>query len=517
MIGDFHFLRPAWLLAILAAVILARVVARQEDMRTRWQHAIAPHLLGRLLIDRRSARRIQPLYLTVFLMALAAVAAAGPTWRKEQAPFVEDEAPLAIALDLSRSMDAVDVSPTRLERAKLKIHDLLAMRKGARTALFVYAGSAHMVLPLTDDANLIGTYADALETRIMPIAGKDTAAALAAVEAGLASERVPGTVLLLTDGVEPGAFDAFKKQGGRNQIMILAIGTAEGGLIKTDTGDYDGDASASRLDTDALRKLKAETGVELATLTLDDTDVRWITRRMATHFQHMQSEGGGRWQDFGWWLMIPIVALSALWFRRGWTIRWATYGVPLALAFAAHPADAGSFWDAWLTPDQEGAIAFRRNDYETAAKRFADPMWQGVAAYRADEFDQAADIFARVNSPEAFYDEGNAQAFLGKLPQAAASYERALKKRPDWPEAKANLKLVEDLIAKKKKEDEQEADEPQDDPDQIKFDDKGKRGKRGTVVNLAEQSAEIWMRNIQTTPTDLLARRFALEAKASKP
>jgi Ca-activated chloride channel family protein len=212
--------------------------------------------------------------------------------------------------------------------------------------------------------------------------------------------------------------------------------------------------------------------------------------------------------------MIPITALSALWFRRGWTIRWAAYAIPLALVCVAHPANATSFWDAWLTPDQQGAIALHRDDYQTALKRFVDPMWQGVAAYRADEFDQAADVFARIDSAEAFYNEGNTEAFLGKLPQAAASYQRALKKRPDWPEAKANLKLIQDLIAEKKKEEGEEADEPQDDPDQLKFDDKGERGKRGMVVNLQEQSAEIWMRNIQTTPTDLLARRFAIEAQA---
>ena len=137
-------------LALIAATLLAWVASQQEDMRTKWAHAIAPHLLDRLLLDRRGAQRIRPVHLTIVLLALGAIAAAGPTWRHERSPFVEDKAPLAIAIDLSPTMNAVDISPSRLERAKLKVRDLLALRAGARTAIFAYAGSAHMVLPLTE-------------------------------------------------------------------------------------------------------------------------------------------------------------------------------------------------------------------------------------------------------------------------------------------------------------------------------------------------------------------------------
>ncbi|HEX4507702.1 MAG TPA: VWA domain-containing protein [Alphaproteobacteria bacterium] len=510
MIGEFHFLRPAWLLALIAAAVLAIVVSHREDMRTRWQRAIAPHLLERLLVGRGRRHRLQPLHLTVALIVLGALAAAGPAWRHERAPFVEDTAPLAVAIDLSRTMDAIDVTPTRLERAKLKLRDLVALRPGGRTALLAYAGSAHMVLPLTDDADLIRTYADSLQTRIMPTAGKDTEKALVAAEAVLRDEAVPGTILLLTDGINPAAFDALKHRQSRNQLLILAIGTAQGGAIKSDAGDFDrADPAATRLDLGALERLRRDAGIELATVTTDDQDVRWAARRIATHLEQARSAEGGRWQDEGWWLVIPIAALGALWFRRGWTIRWASYAA-IGL-IAAGPAQADAFRDAFLTPDQQGALAFRTQDYANAARLFADPMWRGVSLYRAGNYDDAADIFARLDTAEGNYDQGDAEAFLGKLPQAAASYREALKQRPDWLAAKANLALVEKILADKKKDEEQEADEPQDDPDQVKFDDKGKKGKRGTI-DVRRQTAEIWMRNIQTTPTDLLARRFALEA-----
>jgi Ca-activated chloride channel family protein len=522
MIGDFHFLRPAWLLALAAAAALAWIVSHHDDMRTKWRHAIAPHLLDRLLLERRATRRIRPVHLTILFLVIGAIAVAGPTWRHERSPFVEDTAPLAMAIDLSQTMDATDISPSRLERVKLKVRDLLELRQGARTAIFVYAGSAHMVLPLTDDAKLIETYVDSLATRIMPVAGKNTAKALEVIEAALARETVPGTILFMSDGIEPAAFDAFARHAGRNEIMVLGVGTAEGGPVKTGKGDYLTNAAGARvfakLDVDALKRLKSETGIQLATITADDQDVQWIARRAQAHLQEAQTEGNTRWEDVGWWLLVPIALLSALWFRRGWTIRW-TAAILLAGLMMPQPRAQAAEWklaNAWLTPDQQGRMAFDRGDFDQAAGLFADPIWKGIALYRGGKYDAAVDAFARMDTADAWYNQGNALAHLGKLPQAVASYRQALKKRPDWPEATANLKLLQDAIATRKKDDDQESNEEADKPDQIQFDDKGKKGKSG-VIDVGRQTAEMWMRNIQVTPTDLLARRFSIEARGIRP
>ncbi len=517
MIGDFHFLRPEWLLALLAAAALAWLVSGREDVRKRWAGTITPHLLDHLVVEQKTGLRIRPVHLTVALIVLGAIGAAGPTWERERPPFVEDKAPLAIAIDLSPTMDAIDVSPTRLERAKLKVHDLLALRQGARTAIVAYAGSAHMVLPLTDDANLIQTYVNSLATNLMPVPGKDTAKALAVAGAGLAREDTPGTILFMTDGVEPDAFDAFKRYAGNNELMVLGIGTAEGGPMKTGKDSFLADTTGrrvfSKLDVDGLRKLKSEAGVQVATVSLDDADVQWIQRRVQTHLQQKDADEKARWRDFGWYLTLPIALLGALWFRRGWTIRWASVFVLGFVLAAPDQADAADwrFVDLWLTPDQQGRIAFERRDYSAAAERFADPMWRGVALYRAGRYDDAVEAFARIDTAESYYNQGNALAKAGRLQAAVASYRESLKRRPDWPKAKSNLALVQKLIPK---EDESE-EGPNLKPDEIKFDDKGKKGKRGEV-ELGVQTAEMWMRNIQTTPAQLLARKFAIEAQEAK-
>lgn len=523
MTGDFHFLRPMWLLGIPAALILWWVVTRRDDPRRRWRGVIADHLLDHLLVAPGARNRVRPIHLTSLALMIASISAAGPAWRRELPPLLEDRAPLVVAIDVSETMNAIDVTPTRLERAKLEVRDLLALRAGARTAVVAYAGSAHVVLPLTDDASLITTYVDALDPAVMPVKGRDTVLALNAVERVLANEDTPGTVLFLTDGLEDAAYDRLTAamRDGRLQPIVLGIGTAEGGPVKTANGDYATDASGARLfarlDVDAFRRLHDRTGVPVATITTGESDVEWVQRRVQSHLQARQSEMNARWKDDGWFLVIPLVAMGAWWFRKGWTIRWSTAAFVMMLGLPA-PAAAQEwrFADLWLTKDQQGQLAFNRGDFVTAAERYADPFRKGVALYRAGRFDDAVKTLALVNTPESDYNQGNALARLGRYPDAVARYEAALKRRPDFPAAAANLAIVKALIPPPKKDDEQQAFDPNQKADKLVFDDKGKKGKAGQVDSGGEQTAELWMRNIQTTPAGLLRRKFAIEAERKK-
>lgn len=539
-LAQFHFLRPWWLLALLPAGLLLWAVGWQDDVRKRWRQNIAPHLLDALVVERRGRWHLRPVHLTSALMALGALAMAGPTWERERPPFLEEKAPLAIAIDLSVTMDAMDVSPTRLERAKLKVKSLLALRQGARTAIYAYAGSTHLVLPLTDDARLTQTFVDALETDIMPRPGKNTALALRTIDEYMAKEDTPGTIVFFTDGVEPAATDAFKAQvdSGRSLPVVLGFGTEQGGPLKAKDDGAPGGArrpASARLDVDALKRLGHDADVPVATVTLDgDDDVAWVQHRVQSHLAQKESESNARWKESGWWLLLPIALLSALWFRQGWTVRWlGTWLLAAVLTGAGVPRDAAAqlvestadtsqtadpvpaphgrrFVDWWLTPDQQGRLAFEKSEFDKAATLFADPMWRGVAQYRAGRYDAALQAFALVDSPESLFNQGNALAQRRRYSAAVEFYTQALQRRPDWKEAKANLALMHALIAKQEKDGEEEA--PDLKPDKIEFDkDKQQGGKQVQVT--AEQNAEIWMRNIQTSPTALLARKFALQAQ----
>src|SRR5262249_58304839 len=140
-----------------------------------------------------------PIDLVAAALGLAGIAVAGPTWQQEPPPFGQDQAPMMVVIDLSPTMDATDVAPTRLERVKQKVHDLLALRPGSRTGLVVYAGTAHLVVPPAEDPALLALFLDALATDLMPVAGRNAPAALGLADALLAKEPAPGTILFFTD------------------------------------------------------------------------------------------------------------------------------------------------------------------------------------------------------------------------------------------------------------------------------------------------------------------------------
>ncbi|MDM9646784.1 VWA domain-containing protein [Rhizobium sp. S163] len=502
MIADFHFLRPWWLVALVLPPILVWMASRAGDIRDRWKAMIAPHLLDSLVIEPDRGNRLAPAFALAVVLALSVVGVAGPTWRREPPPFVSDTASLVIAVDLSPTMDAKDVSPSRIERAKLKIHDILTARSGARTAVIAYAGTAHLLVPLTDDAELILSYTDALATRLMPLPGKDTAAALRLADQLLEEDGGSGTVLLLTDGIEKGATDAAK--GMEGGLVVLGVGTPEGGAVE-------GGAFA-KVDLEALKAFGSNAGASVATITDDDADVRWIVQKVATNFKRQTASTGDRWHDLGWWLLIPVVLLFGLSFRRGWVTRTAAILLAFKL-FVPQSAQAGTFADMWMTADQQGRIAFERGDFEAAATHFKEPLWKGTALYRAGKFQEAVDAFGLSDTAEAWFDKGNALLHLGSFEEGVTAYQKALEKRNGWADAEANLALAKLLL--KQQEDNAEPDQPNEKPDSIQFDDKGKKGKTGTV-QAAAQTSEMWIKNIQASPADLMARKFAIEAEQEK-
>lgn len=327
-LAAFHFLRPWWLLGLIGAAALYVAIRMAYDADRQWRGVIEPHLLAHLLVIGGRRTWFRPQHLTSLVLVIGSVALAGPAWERELPPFTEDTAPLVIALDLSRGMDAVDVPPTRLERATQKIRDLLVLRRGARTALVVYAGTAHTVMPLTDDPSVLEPYLLALETSIMPVPGKAPVPALELAGSLLARDTVPGTILFVTDGVAAEHAPAFASHAEqtRDRIMVLAVGTAEGGPIRTGDGRYltqGGRRTIATLDREGLEALSREAGVSVTSITVDTRDVERIQRGAQQHLRDVRAaEADGRWKDAGYFLAFPVLVLTLLWFRRGWTVQW---------------------------------------------------------------------------------------------------------------------------------------------------------------------------------------------------
>ncbi|MCP4620133.1 MAG: VWA domain-containing protein [Bradyrhizobium sp.] len=492
----FHLLRPLWLIALLPVIAVVLLVRWRESVTARWGGVIAPHLLKNLIVTPARGWSISPVYLVAIAMTLGIIALSGPTWRRELPPFVEDKAPLMIALAVSSSMGRTDVAPTRLERAKQKIRDLLAARAGARTGLIAYAGSAHLVMPLTEDRGVIEPFLAALSPGLMPSDGKNAVGAIALATQSLATEPVAGTILVVADDLGNADGAALRQAAGRNSLAMLGIAPPQ-------------DGGAGPLD--AVR------------VTVDGADIRALERRIETRFQSAQGEAfGTQWRDEGFWLLLPIALLSLLWFRRGTTVAWVL-ALFMLQASPVRALDASRLADWWLTPDQQGRLAFDRGDYAAAAKRFADPMWRGIAAYRAFDFIAAADAFSHVDSVEGRFALGNAQAQNHAYEKAIAIYDEVLKAQPDNAAAKTNRAIVMAALQakeeKRRKQEDQDAAPPDMKADEMKVDPNQKGGKKIQVKPddlTTSGAAEAWMRQVQTSPADFLKLKFAIQA-ASTP
>ena len=173
----------------------------------------------------------------------------------------------------------------------------------------------------------------------------------------------------------------------------------------------------------------------------------------------------------------------------------------------------------WFTPDQAGERLFERGEFTRAAELFRDPMRQGVAWYRAGEFTQAADAFARVRSPEASYNLGNAWVMLGKYNDAVASYDAALASRPRWRHAIENRDLALARAERVKQEGGDLGDQKLG-ADKVVFDKNNKPGGEETEIagqtTVTDRSVQaIWLRNVQSSPADFLKAKFEYQAASS--
>ena len=221
-IAKFHFLRPAWLLALIPIALIVWQIRRRQSGQAAWQDVIDPHLLEHLLVRPDSQRRFRPVHLLTITWLLSTLALAGPTWRREPSPFTDDEAALVITMAVTPTMEAQDIQPSRLERSVQKIRDLLTLREGMNTALVAYAGSAHLVMPITQDAEIIETFAGELKPDIMPKQGDAVAEAIVLAEQILEGAGRPGSILLITDHLDLSAVDSSSLSHG-SPVHILAV------------------------------------------------------------------------------------------------------------------------------------------------------------------------------------------------------------------------------------------------------------------------------------------------------
>lgn len=483
MIEHFQLLRPLWLLALIPALILTLSLWRARSSGANWRRAIAPDLLEYLLDQRHEQRVRWPWWLAFAGWTLGAIALAGPTWEKLPQPVLQKRDAVVVVLDLSLSMLAADVQPSRLQRARFKILDLLERRKEGLTGLVVYSGDAHVVTPLTDDTATIANLVPALAPDMMPLYGSDAPAGIEQALQLLHSSGVAqGRILLLTDDIETADIGAVAKALGptRHRLSIIGVGTTQGapipvsGPVDGGAGGFlknsDGSIAVPQLHRDRLQQLAAKTTGTYRDLSTNDDDLDALLPDIPTTDATLRTTERkfDQWRERGPWLVLLMLPLAALAFRRGWLVlllatlliappqtNAADKAEPATGATAGNPLlQRGTQWwrGLWTTPDQQAAKMLEQGDARGAAEKFSDPAWRASAQYRAGDYEKSAQNFHAQRgadgktSADADYNRGNALARAGQLQQAIAAYDEALQKNPALTDARANRKLVEDVL-----------------------------------------------------------------------
>ncbi|MDH3374091.1 MAG: VWA domain-containing protein [Gammaproteobacteria bacterium] len=473
MWADFHFLRPEWLWAVPAVIACAILLARRQLGPGSWQNVVdgslAPYVLSRSA-NRRSDYRW---WLLGLGGVIAAVAMAGPAWQRVEQPVFRSDQALVVALDLSRSMDAQDVAPSRLMRARLKILDLLERRGSGQTALVVYSSNAFTVTPLTTDTDTIAALVNSLSTDIMPSRGSYPTAAInkgrqLLEQAGAAS----GEILLVTDGSASPDTERTARdlRASGYTLSVLAVGTAEGAPIPRVSGgfvtDQSGNLAVPRLDEHSLRSLAAAGGGRFSLLSTDGRDLEYLlsgaTGRQQAGDENLATDN---WREEGPWLALLLLPLAAMAFRRGWVIVFLFFILP-----PERDAHAASWNDLWQTKDQQAQRKLEEGAAQDAADLFENPEWRAVAEYRAQDYAESARAFAERQDARSLYNLGNAMARQGEFESAIDAYEQVLEIDPNDADAAYNRDLLKQVQEQQQQQqnqgDQQEPSDEQGDGEQ---------------------------------------------------
>ena len=458
---EFHFLRAGWILLIPIAILLIFFFKRRLLTIGNWEKLIDKRLLPYVMSRSQLSDNQYKWWLISLISVLSIIALAGPTWERIEQPSFRTDQSLVIALDLSRSMNAQDITPNRLTRAKLKILDILERRQGAQVALIVYSANAFTVTPLTSDTDTIIALINSIDTSIMPSRGSYPALA---IDKGLQllnqASVSNGEIILVTDGgITSDSFSSAQKLRDEGyRLSALGIGSMNGAPIPKETGgfitDNTGQITISRLEVDDLKDLVEIGGGSYTSITSNDQDIDTLLSEVYSAVRESDdSVTTDQWKEFGPWLLLIVVPFGSLLFRKGWVF---------LLLLTIMPIDNSVYaldWnDLWKTRDQQAKEAMESGDYDKAIELFEDSEWLAAAHYKAGNYRQSANGYNNNSNIDHLYNHANSLAKIGQFEEAIENYEKVIAEEPNAEDALYNLNLLKDLLSENQSSEENNDD-----------------------------------------------------------
>ncbi|MDE0308746.1 MAG: VWA domain-containing protein [Acidiferrobacterales bacterium] len=442
---EFVFLRPWWLLLLLLGPLLAFAITRRGS--DSWATVCDPLLLRHLICsgNNTSVVFVRTVALTTWTLAVAALA--GPAWDREKADLFENLEATVVVLDLSQSMNSTDLLPSRLERARYKSIELIESQNSRATGLVVFAGSAFKVVPVSDDFATSTHLLQSVQTSMMPVQGSRASLGIEQARQMLkGSGYRAGTVVLIADEVDSAAVNAARAlRDDGYSLSVIGVGTESGAPVVTPGGEFlrdlGGNLITATVNYSELAQLASAGGGTFSTITQEVSGVVREGSRFAADATGIdESVITEQWKDRGPYLLIFLLPLAALLYRRGWLL-----AVTLFVVVPAQQSFAFEWSDLWQRPDQRAAASVKTQNYDDQViQKF--PEWNGIALYRSEEFNQAALEFAHSDDAVSRYNRGNALAKSGDYLEAIEQYEAALQSDPQFESARFNLDIVRRLL-----------------------------------------------------------------------
>ncbi|MCK5296008.1 MAG: VWA domain-containing protein, partial [Alphaproteobacteria bacterium] len=470
ILESFHFIRPTWLFAFGIMILLVRMAVIARRWENQWRCVCDAHLLDHMQIKGDSKSSRYPLLLLIIGWSIAIIALAGPTWERMPQQAFKGHARTVILFDTSLSMNAMDIAPSRLVRGLFKVHDILKRVSGGQAALIVFTDEPYVVSPLTDDVEVIENILPIISPAIMPSQGSRVDRAIdKALELIKNSNALNTQILLISDGggVNNEALKTAEKVAkAGHTLSVLAVGTLSGAPVPKPEGGFvtvqDGSLIISKINKNMMIQLANAGGGNFSYITADERDIDTVITSKTIGLSGEEVDiRVDVWRDFGVWVLLLLLPLAPVAFRRGWIVVFI-----VVMISVSRETKAANLEDFLYTSNQKGALAFSDNRPEDAAVLFTNKSWKGVALFRAEKFEESAEVLKDSENVEDLYNLGNAYAWSNKFKEAIEAYEKALKISPEHEDAKINKEIIEKLMEDQDKDEgEGEGDSSDDQSD----------------------------------------------------
>lgn len=504
------FTQPAALLLVLLAWLLLWWLHRLRQSGDHWQQRLPAAFRPWLLQQSAASHHQLPWLLLAAAALLAGLALSGPRLPGAQQPAGALPEPLVVIIELTPDMLASDLPPSRLHQLRRKAMQLVQAQLPGPTAMVVYAGSAHTLLPLSTDPAMADNLLQALHPALMPLPGRNAADAVArALELLQQGADGRGRIALLTRALDTNEQQAIARLIRQQPVRlgIIGVGSPQGAPVPdADTGQFAFGQPLSRLHEQSLQDFARRHGLGYARLDHGHLDLLHTRLFAPAANGQLQASANVPVADQGYWLLLPLLLLLAPLARRGWLLA-------LLLALPLQPGDV-------LAGEPDSALLERiRQDPLAALQQLDDPLWLGIAAYHAGNYQLAHDYFATRTEPLAHYNRGNSLMQLARYAEAAAAYQQALQLQPGLRPAQDNLALARQLQAQTARPGHPGSQSADHYPPAAAS--PGAPGKTATLPlpdpDYQHGSLDSWLQQIPDNPATLLKRRFQRELAQPHP